>query len=118
MPRKAKVVREQQIYRLAEYGATVTIDYDVNHPPPFYQPGPGIVIVGMAGSVSGTITDQPVADRAELEAMRDRVAGRTYSEPQRPKILTSADFAPPGFDEAVQAAISQAEPISTEGADA
>lgn len=45
MPRKKMVIREQQIYKLP-FGATVTIDYDVDHMPPFFQPGPGVVIVG------------------------------------------------------------------------
>lgn len=46
MPRKRSIVRDQQIYKLAAYGAVVTIDYDVANPPPFFQPGPGVVIVG------------------------------------------------------------------------
>jgi hypothetical protein len=46
MPRAKAAKREQQIYRIPAYGAVVTIDYDANNPPPFYQPGPGIVIVG------------------------------------------------------------------------
>lgn len=46
MPRGKKVVRDQQVYKLAAYGAIVTIDYDAANPPPFFQPGPGIVIVG------------------------------------------------------------------------
>lgn len=45
MPRSKKVIRDQQIYKLP-FGATVTIDYDVEHMPPFFQPGPGVVIVG------------------------------------------------------------------------
>lgn len=45
MPRKKEIVRDQQVYKLP-YGATVTISYDVEHMPAFFQPGPGVVIVG------------------------------------------------------------------------
>jgi hypothetical protein len=124
MPRKPKVQLAEQVYNLPQYGpeARVTISYDANRPaPPFYQPAPGVVIVGqyIAAGSSGTLSFDvpPVGDRAELEAIRARLDGRS-AEPIKPTILTPAMFAPPGFDEAVQAAISQTAPISTEGADA
>lgn len=46
MPRAKEQKRDQQVYKLAQYSATVTIDYDVKNPPPFFQPGAGVVIVG------------------------------------------------------------------------
>ena len=48
MPRKKTAVLGQQVYQLPGYGphAKVTIDYDVTNPPPFFQPGAGVVIVG------------------------------------------------------------------------
>jgi hypothetical protein len=120
MPRKPTVQLAEQIYNLPQYGpkARVTISYDANHAPPFYQPAPGVVIVGQyVGSSSPTYDVPPVGDRAELEAIRARLDGRS-AEPIKPTILTPDMFAPPGFHEAVQAAISQTAPISTEGADA
>lgn len=48
MPRQKKVVLGTQFYNLPAYGplAKVTIEYDVANPPPFFQPAPGVVIVG------------------------------------------------------------------------
>jgi hypothetical protein len=48
MPRAKKAVMGQQVYSLPGYGphAKVTVDYDVEHAPPFFQPAPGVVIVG------------------------------------------------------------------------
>lgn len=46
MPRPKAQKRDQQIYKLAAYGAVVTIDYLIDNPPPFFQPQAGVVIVG------------------------------------------------------------------------
>lgn len=119
MPRKQKIKRDQQVYKLPQYGATVTVDYDTSNPPPFYQPSPGVVVVGQfVTAVSSLPFDVPqAADRAELEAVRARLEGRS-SEPVKPKILTPGDFVSREFDAAVQVAIGAAEPVSNEGIDA
>jgi len=46
MAKSKREGRDRQVYKLAQYGAIVTIDYDVANPPPFFQPASGIVIVG------------------------------------------------------------------------
>lgn len=48
MPRAKKPEPAQQVYKLPAYGplAVVTIDYDANNPPPFFQPAPNTAVIG------------------------------------------------------------------------
>src|SRR5690349_12316094 len=46
MPKKKPIVRDQQVYKLPLWGATVTIDYDIANPPPFFQPAPNTAVIG------------------------------------------------------------------------
>lgn len=95
MPRTKRANRDSQVYKLATYGAIVTIDYDVNNPPPFFQPSSGIVIVGehycnpieLSGAAhsqqSVAMTNGPTEDTPDMIAWKQR----------RNKPLTPADTA-------------------------
>jgi hypothetical protein len=113
MPRKAKAVRDQQVYKLAEYGATVTIDYDTNNPPPFFQPASGAVIVGHHACQpapmfrpAGEYTTEPPAERVlpggnlmdvtdpryqELQQQLANGGGRVAAPGATVSVLTSED---------------------------
>src|SRR5438309_1482840 len=98
MPRKKATIRDQQIYKLAAYGAIVTIDYDVDQPPPFFQPAPGVVIVGehlcndaprtraeaVGPEATGTLGGATMDDVREFQKRRDA---------SRSRPLTSEDVA-------------------------
>lgn len=92
MPRTAKPKRDHQIYKLAAYGAVVTIDYDITRPPPFFQPAAGVVIVGdhacqlaplVPVAPSRSATNGPEQDTPEMLEWKAR----------RAKPLTPADTA-------------------------
>ena len=96
MPRKKAIETDKQVYKLAAYGAVVTIEYDIKNPPPFFQPGPGVVIVGnhLCGAVASapvqTGTQEPergpsLAEIREFQARRE--------EQPHKKPLTSEDVA-------------------------
>lgn len=95
MPRRRKIETDTQVYKLAAYGAKVIIEYDVSNPPPFFQPGPGVVIVG--NHACGATASAPVLNSLEeqrgpsLAEIREFQARR--EEPERKKPLTSEDIA-------------------------
>jgi hypothetical protein len=95
MPRTKKAETDTQIYKLAAWGAKVTIEYDPSNPPPFYQPGPGVVIVG--NHVCGASTAAPGQVPQETEGgpslAEIREFQRRREEPARTKPLTSEDIA-------------------------
>jgi len=95
MPRKAKDVREQQVYRLDD-GAIVTIDYLAGKRPKFFQPADGVVIIGP--HVCGAITYAPAsaADPKEgptLAEIHEFQRRREAQEPVRKRPFTSEDAA-------------------------
>lgn len=123
MPRKAKVVYAEQVYNLPQYGpeARVTVRYDPNRPPPFYQPASGVVIVGQYAAAGSPLPFDvpPAADRADLEAVRARL--ERSQEPVKPRVLTPADLNPPNFDTAsfeASLGVRIAAPNPDEGSDA
>lgn len=92
MPRPKAQKRDQQIYKLAAYGAVVTIDYLIDNPPPFFQPQAGVVIVGEHACQSAPLvptarsrstTNGPEQDTPEMIEWKAR----------RAKPLTPADTA-------------------------
>lgn len=117
MPRKPTVVLGQQKYNLPQFGphAVVTIDYDANRPPPFFQPGPGVVIVGehQCGPVAApTYVRQPSVRRSPAEPIRNFTVSEDPNDPDynpayaahRAKLLAGLELtasgqepAPPDF---------------------
>lgn len=96
MPRKTKVVHDQQIYKLDD-GATVTIDFVVGKRPKFFQPADGVVIIGdhacggaapIAFVPTATIEPEGGPSLAEIRDFQ-----RRREEPARKKPLTSEDIA-------------------------
>lgn len=103
MPRKPKpkLAQPPQVYNLPQYGphARVTIEYDVNDPPPFFQPAAGVVIVGehVCGYI-GQVHAPYVATPEPLQPRGGNLMDASSPEYlERAAALRRGDTAPPGY---------------------
>ena len=136
-PRRTRKQFDEQVYKLPQYGsATVTIRYEADNAPPFYQPAAGVVIIGEHVCAPQPAFAPPPVARAEAprggnlmdtddpryEQMRSNLAS---FEPREKKVVTSEDVwaemtgqaLPPGAlsAEALAVQAQRSAPVTDEG---